>query len=248
MDEQMQQQIVALVQAAMEGNQEAQAQIQQIMQAAQQGDQEAVQIAQMIQAVAQQMQGQSVPMNRLGAKINYIKYLRGNCPEGYEMKMFKRGGQVCKECVKKQTAVKKQEGGEMDAVSAFKCGRKMKKKEQGGNVEKYSGGNALPTAEPASERYKGGTYVGPSGLPQKEYITGPDQLYNSPAKMTLEHNPFLGDSIITEVPPHFKNVSGAWWLPSSVKVKPRTARNNGGNSQEWQILKKRWEQAKKVTK
>lgn len=103
MDEQMQQQIVALVQAAMQGDEQASQQIQQIMQAAQQGDQQAAQIAQMIQAVAQQMQGQQAQMARFGAKLNYIKHLRGECPSGMEMQYFKKGGRICKQCVNKNS-------------------------------------------------------------------------------------------------------------------------------------------------
>lgn len=127
MDEQTQQQIVALVQAAQQGDQQAIQQVQQIMQAAQQGDQQAIAIAQVIQQITQQ-QAQSA---KFGAKLNYIKYLRGICPEGYEMQKFKKGG-VCQKCVKM-----KQEGGDMiDPVSAYKCGRKMKKKACGGMLKK----------------------------------------------------------------------------------------------------------------
>lgn len=133
MDEQMQQQIIALVQAAMQGDQQAQQQIQQIMQAAQQGDQQAMQIAQLIQAVIEQMQGggQSVPAAKFGAQLNYIKYLRGKCPEGYEMAYYKNGGKAgCRKCAQKESM-----GGNMDPVKAFKCGRKMKKKACGGSVK-----------------------------------------------------------------------------------------------------------------
>lgn len=129
----MQQQIVALVQAAMQGDQQAQQQVQQIMQAAQQGDQQAAQIAQVIQQVAQQIQGQR-PSARLGAKLDYIKYLRGECPEGYEMQYFKKGGAVCKKCMKKAqagTELNSKRGSAVDQFRAereFKCGGKTKKK------------------------------------------------------------------------------------------------------------------------
>lgn len=192
-----------------------------------------------------------------GAKLNYIKGLKGQCPQGYEMKYYKQGGSMCAKCeeIKKQSP--------MNPIDAFKCGRKMKKKACGGSVKKDQKGGTLPTAEPANKRYKGGTYRGPlkfrnalTGrvdsisytLPQTEYIVGPDQIFNQPAKMTLEYNPALGDSTITEVPPHFVNVSDSWVLPNSVKVQPRTATNRGNNPQEWQTMKKRWEQAKKVTR
>lgn len=144
-EEQLQQQIVALVQAALDGDEQANQQIQQIMQAAQQGDPQATQIAQMIQMVAQQMQGQQAPgqegvgMARNGAKLDYINRLRGKCPEGYEVTYFKKGGHLCKACQKKKQ--KMEMGSTMpepaDAVEAFKCGRKMKKKkcETGAPIE-----------------------------------------------------------------------------------------------------------------
>lgn len=153
MDEQMQQQIVQLVQAAMQGDQQAQQQVQQIMQAAQQGDQQAQQIAQMIQAVVQQMQGQQAQMARFGAKLNYIKYLRGKCPEGYEMQYMKTGGKTVKAgCKKCQKAA---EGEKMDdPVTVYKCGRKMKKKAQGGNVDTAKCGKKMKKAEEGTKIIK----------------------------------------------------------------------------------------------
>lgn len=139
-EQQLQQQIVQLVQAAMQGDQQATQQIQQIMQAAQQGNQQAAQIAQMIQQVAQQMQQQQVQAARFGAKLNYIRQLKGQCPEGYKMEYYKEGGQLCKKCMKVQ-----QNGGDVKQapntvagqfkMEAAKCGKKMKKKEEGGTIE-----------------------------------------------------------------------------------------------------------------
>ena len=140
-EQQLQQQIVQLVQAAMQGDQQATQQIQQIIQAAQQGDQQATVLAQMIQQVAQQMQ-QSAPteqtqgaqMARFGAKLNYIRQLRGQCPDGYEMQYFKAGGRMCMQCVAKQRRM--EIGGEVPSnpVNAFKCGRKMKKAQDGSKL------------------------------------------------------------------------------------------------------------------
>ena len=131
-EQQLQQQIVQLVQAAMQGDKQATQQIQQIMQAAQQGDQQAAQLAQMIQEVAQQMQQQQVQAAKFGAKLNYIQHLQGVCPEGYEMQLFKQGGQICRKCIKKAMM---EDGGNtpQNLVDAFKCGRKMKKKAKGGS-------------------------------------------------------------------------------------------------------------------
>lgn len=136
-EQQLQQQIQALVVAAMQGDQQAQQQIQQIMQAAEQGNPQAQQIAMMIQEELQnaQVQGpvsptqEGVSQAKNGAKLNYINYLRGKCPEGYEIGYFKKGGGLCKACVKKKQ--KMQEGSQIqeptNAVEAFKCGRKTKK-------------------------------------------------------------------------------------------------------------------------
>lgn len=82
------------------------------------------------------MQQQQVQAAKFGAKLNYIKHLRGNCPEGYEMQYFKSGGQLCKKCIAKQKTM--QDGGELsnNPIDAFKCGSKMKKKKaEGGNIE-----------------------------------------------------------------------------------------------------------------
>jgi hypothetical protein len=65
-----------------------------------------------------------------GAKLEYIKRLNGNCPEGYEMKMFKVGGKMCKKCQKIEEACggkKLEDGGESPIVTKFKNGRKCKK-------------------------------------------------------------------------------------------------------------------------
>lgn len=141
-EQQLQQQIVQLVQAAMQGDKQATQQIQQIMQAAQQGDQQAAQLAQMIQEVAQQMQQQQVQAAKFGAKLNYIQHLRGVCPEGYEMQLFKQGGQICRKCIKKAMM---EDGGTtpQNLVDAFKCGRKMKKKACGGTVKEAKCGTKV---------------------------------------------------------------------------------------------------------
>lgn len=129
-EQQLQQQIVQLVQAAMQGDQNATQQIQQIMQAAQQGNQQAAQIAQMIQTVAQQMQKQQAQYAKFGAKLNYIKSLRGKCPDGYEVKYFKGGGNVTtKKCVKCQQPVPV-ENTPSNPIEAFRCGNKMKNKKK----------------------------------------------------------------------------------------------------------------------
>lgn len=98
----IQQQIVALVQAAAQGDQKATQQIQQIIKAAQNGDQQAMQIAQMIQQVIESMKKQT-PAAKYGAKLNYIKQIKGACPDGEELVYFKQGGRMCKVCQQKMS-------------------------------------------------------------------------------------------------------------------------------------------------
>ena len=61
-----------------------------------------------------------MPKAMKGTKLNYIKELKGICPEGYEMQYFAKGGHLCPVCKPKK-------------VEEAKCGKKMKaKKHEGG--------------------------------------------------------------------------------------------------------------------
>lgn len=122
----IEQQAIALVQAAMQGDQQANQTIQKIMQAAQQGDQQAAQVAQLLKTIVQQMKGSRKA--RLGAKLDYIKQSIGECPEGQEVVYFKKGGEICKVCAGK----KMQNGGKSDPIKNFK-----KKKEQDAVKQSY---------------------------------------------------------------------------------------------------------------
>ena len=115
----IEQQAMALVQAAMQGDQKANQTIQKIMQAAQQGDQQAAQVAQLLKNIVQQMQGSRKA--RLGAKLNYFKQTC-ECPEGQEVVYFKKGGELCKVCAGK----KMQDGGKSDPIKEFKKRRNKK--------------------------------------------------------------------------------------------------------------------------
>lgn len=133
----MNEQIVQLVQAAMAQDPQALQMIKQIEQKAAQGDPEAAQMFQMIQQVAQQLATKA----KLGAKLNYLRTLKGNCPEGYELHTFKVGGKVCQKCRKAQAGTEMKEP--KNVAEAFKCGRKMKKKEEGGSVEEAKCGSKV---------------------------------------------------------------------------------------------------------
>lgn len=103
----IQQQVIALVQAAMQGDQKATQTVNKIMEAAKAGDQQAMQIAQMIQQVAQKMQGQATAA-KWGAKLGYIRSLK-----------YAHGGKTCPAC---QTAEKG------DKIEKKACGGKKAKK------------------------------------------------------------------------------------------------------------------------
>ena len=59
-------------------------------------------IQQAYQQFMQEIQQQQAQKAKFGAKLNYIKGLNGQCPEGTEMQYFKEGGNICKKCVAKQ--------------------------------------------------------------------------------------------------------------------------------------------------
>lgn len=106
----IQQQVIQLVQAAMSGDEKATQTVNQIMEAAKAGDKQAAQIAQMIQQVAQQIQGQATTA-KWGAKLGYIRSLK-----------FAKGGKTCPACEKKV---------EMKACG----GKKAPRKDGGGWLE-----------------------------------------------------------------------------------------------------------------
>lgn len=120
--EDMQAQVKQLVQAVAAGDQQAAEQVKQIMQAAEQGDQQALQIAQMIQAEIE-----AIKSAKRGAKLNYIKSLKGDCPDGEEVVYFQKGGQLCKACQKKHDKMIAEKGKKLNPVEEFKKGRKTKK-------------------------------------------------------------------------------------------------------------------------
>ena len=84
----------------------------------------------------QEMQQQQVQAAKFGAKLNYIRKLNGQCPEGMEMYYYKQGGRLCRKCMQAKQNEEEIEY-PSNPIDAFKCGRKMKKKkcEIGGTVD-----------------------------------------------------------------------------------------------------------------
>ena len=146
MNEQMKQIFQALAQDPMGTIQALQQQgvdpkqiLQAVQQAAQQGDQDAVEAMQSLQQAMSQGQ-QATPSAKNGAKLNYLRTLKNQCPEGEELHFFKAGGKVCSKCMKKASEGIKTEkvkkackGGMTKAMSGIKaelakCGGKAKRK------------------------------------------------------------------------------------------------------------------------
>ena len=70
-------------------------------------------------------------MARKGAKLNYLKSLKGDCPEGEEVVYFQKGGNICKKCEKKKQETLKKTN---DSIEEFKKGRKTKKCQKGDTI------------------------------------------------------------------------------------------------------------------
>lgn len=76
---------------------------------------------QLVNQIVNKQQKTTKAMN--GTKLNYIKELKGICPEGYEVEYFAAGGHICSRCAAKKK------------IEEAKCGKKMKaKKHEGGGV------------------------------------------------------------------------------------------------------------------
>lgn len=146
MDEQQLQQ--AFLQFLMQktGAQNEQQLEQVIQQMGEQGVQQAY--AEFMQA----MQQQQVQAAKFGAKLNYIKSLNGQCPEGMELHYYKQGGRLCRKCMQA-----KQNGGELETpsnpIDAFKCGRKIKKNQQGKKLPQIKSKDQATRDSIAANRY-----------------------------------------------------------------------------------------------
>lgn len=68
-----------------------------------------------------------MPKAMNGTKLNYIKELKGICPDGYEMQYFAAGGHLCQRCMKNKK------------IEEAKCGKKMKKHGDGDKVTPNNG-------------------------------------------------------------------------------------------------------------
>lgn len=99
--------------------------VQALVQLKQQDPQQFAQLVQLGQQAQTEQQAQAA---KRGAKLNYLRSLKGNCPEGEEVVYFQKGGSVCKKCEKKkQETLKKPNNKVSNVIEEFKKGRKTKK-------------------------------------------------------------------------------------------------------------------------
>lgn len=184
------------------------------------------------------MQQQQIQAARFGAKLNYIKQLRGVCPDGYEMKYFKAGGQLCKQCVQK----KMEQGGKTpnNPVDAFKCGHKMKKKQNGGNVDFEKCGGKTKKAQQGLKLTK------KTGIGENFMAGSPVDYWNKPAQSLLRPDgsqfmtrviPQPGDTTFVEpefvpmndprYPAYSNKFNRLWNKPNKPMIKPKAKPNQG---------------------
>ena len=154
---------------------------QQLVQLKQQNPQQYSQLVQL----GQQAQAQKAEK---GAKLNYLKSLKGQCPDGEELVYFKKGGMLCSECQKKENKVT-QSKKKMNAIEEFKAGCKVKKHQEGGLVD--------PTAINDFAAYRKKQFLSEYGKPTP--TDGKDELHltkeeflSQPPKYTFQdYNPEL---------------------------------------------------------
>ena len=146
-DEKALTQVVQLLQS---GEPQVQEAIKTMTAKAQQGDEEAAQATQVLQAIMKKMQGQAQAAKR-GAKLSYLHSLKTGCPDGYEVSYNKKGGHLCKECLKKHA---KEDSNASEQAPKDACGSKLKKKLISG--KKLSEGNKITPTKQASKNFFGG--------------------------------------------------------------------------------------------
>lgn len=94
---------------------------------------------------------------RYGAKLNYIKRLKGQCPEGYELSYMAKGGTVCPICKKAKKGIKIEKevkkhanGGVSEIVNSIKTDIYCK----GGKTKKYADGAEVKPTTPQPQKKK----------------------------------------------------------------------------------------------
>lgn len=97
----------------------------------------------------QEMQASQAPKAKFGAKLNYIRELKGNAPEGMMVEYYKCGGQTKKRFVKAAGGEKVKDG--KKEIANFKKACRGRKFEDGG---KQSQNEILPIKNPKGKPSK----------------------------------------------------------------------------------------------
>lgn len=100
------------------------------------------------------MEDNKITMAALGAKLDYLKTLRGECPEGFEIEKHLAGG--CVKCRKKAMA-------KTTDIFKDKCGSKVKKR-----VKKKNMGGEVDTSK-IFKNQKGGPVKKDTTVTNKQY-------------------------------------------------------------------------------
>lgn len=182
-----------------------------------------------------QSMSEGVQSARTGAKLNYIKSLRGICPEGYELEYYKKGGQICTKCIEKQekqgalpfTPMQGSKGTKL--VQDFKKDMKSKKKmikskkpckkELGGlliNDDLLDMFKCGGKVKKTKKKQKGGLVQKKKGIPIKKQYIKQDQA----TKDSIAANKYNDQEVQTMRPGSYKkNKYGkVQWTPDRTKA------------------------------
>ena len=173
-----------------------------------------------------QLMQQQTRKAKHGAKLNYIKQLKHQCPEGQELVYFKRGGMIDCGCMGK----KMEDGGKTEkkqsAVEKFRAMKAKKGATAPKAKEAYSNGNYYEDSRSLSDRIHGR---------KSSTVTGPMNSQKSPRQITQTITRD-NDTIYSETPAH----------DGTVRVKTRTASSSNKKGSEYDVLKRRYNEAKSV--
>lgn len=160
------------------GKEQVNAILQEIAKRAQAGDQKAAQAVQVLQQAMNQAQSA-----KQGAKLQYIKHLKGICSDDEELVYMKKGGTMCPICQKKKEGTKMQ-----NPKKKFfaKKGEKIGKNSDNEKETKSENPNLyIPSGEDTYEM-RGGNYTG--------YM---ERIYDNAGNMEESIYTPTGDSVIT---------------------------------------------------
>lgn len=252
MDEQQHEQLKQLISAAENNNKEAINTIYEIIQQQPQAINAIAQVAQEIPAekvlgMLQQMSDQQAQAYRIGGIINYVKFLRGKCPEGYTMQTYFKNGGKCKQCTPNPQAEQRNNKQE-DAVTAFKCGRKMKKvvKDQkpAGPLKRDLKKKEIP----AEEVYADGEYLD-MPFDGQEIVSkqnGPSFFF-TPDVISKGYDYDRGDSIAFEMPRQFDPQLSFFGIPYSRRLTEPTHYYKKEDPENFIRVRNRFDKAASVT-